>query len=293
MRDYIYYEDFNSITLARLAKEIGDYKLAYEKYSKALDKLRDYDGDDMQPIMMASSIVSSLDEIKSKLKNSKSILTFDNWKLTKSSYVKANQCLKYLYLDKYKRNESSPVSKETQEKFNQGHDFENYVRKTSFPDGINVKEKVGNFGYFNSYTKYLINQQKKQTIYEASIIEDEVLVMCDILTQDENGNIDIYEIKHSTELNEAITSDTKIQYAICKKRFDTKLNSFNLILRTENNDFKIENLTDKLEKEIENVNLKIDEFKAILQNKEPNITMGEHCNKPYECVFIAYCKKMC
>lgn len=58
--------------------------------------------------------------------------------------------------------------------------------------------------------------------------------MCDTLVRSEDGFVDIYEIKHSTEANDTIRADLKLQYAVCKKRFKDKLRSFNLILRVEN-----------------------------------------------------------
>ena len=293
MSDYINHIDFNAIKLADLAYEIEDYKCAVDKYSKALNRLRNYQGDRMQPIMMASGIVEKINEINTKIETGKAVLKFDFWKLTKSSFVKGNQCLKYLYLDKHKKQEKTPISKEKQELFNQGHTFEELVRNNEFPDGINIKDKVGNFAYFNSYTRHLINSTNRQTIYEATIIEEEVLVMCDILVKNEDGNIHIYEIKLNTELNDAIIADLAVQYTICKKRFTSNLKSFNIVLRTEDKNWKIENLTDNLEKQVDIVISKINDYKMILQKDEPSLLMGEHCNKPYECEFIEYCKNKC
>jgi hypothetical protein len=293
MSDYINYIDFNAKKLADLAYEIGDYKCAVDNYSKALNRLSNYQGDRMQPIMMASDIVKKINEINNKIGIGKSVLKFDVWKLTKSSFVKGNQCLKYLYLDKHKKEEKTPISKEKQELFNQGHTFEELVRKIEFPDGINIKDKVGNFAYFNSYTRHLLNSTNRQTIYEATIIEEEVLVMCDILVKNDDGTIHIYEIKLNTELNDAIIADLAVQYTICKKRFTSNLKSFNIVLRTEDNNWKIENLTDSLEKQVDIVISKINDFKMILQKDEPSLLMGEHCNKPYECEFIEYCKNKC
>ncbi len=293
MNDYINYIDFSSIKLGDIAYEIGDYKSADDNYFKALKRLRNYQGDRMQPIMMASELVEKIEKIKSKIGRGKSILKFDVWKLTKSSFVKGNQCLKYLYLNKHKKQEKTPISKEKQKKFDQGHFFEEKVRKEQFPNGINVKDKVGHFAYFNSYTSFLINSEGGKTIYEATIIEEDVLVMCDILIKEENGKIDIYEIKFNTEVNDAIIADLAIQYTICKKRFNSNLNSFNVILRTENENWKIENLTTELDKQINNVLLKISEYKAVLTKEEPIMMIGEHCNKPYECEFIDYCTNKC
>lgn len=293
MSDYIYYIDFKAIKLADLANELGDYKTALENYNKALERLRNYQGDSMDAIMMASGLVNKINQINNKNNLGIPVLKFDSWELTKSSFVKGNQCLKYLYLDKYNRQEKTPPSEEKKELFNEGRIFEELVRNDEFPGGINIKDKVGSFAYFNSYTSHILNSTDKLTIYEATIIEEDVLVMCDILLKDENGIIDIYEIKLNTEINDAIMGDLEIQYAICKKRFKAKLNSFNLILRSneENKKWKIINLTTDIDKKVNAVTSKISEYKTVLAQEEPILQMGAHCQKPYECEFIKYCKK--
>ncbi|MBP6663928.1 MAG: hypothetical protein KA168_01420 [Chitinophagales bacterium] len=295
MSNYINIIDFNAIKLGDLSNEIGDYKFAFENYSKVLDRIRNYRGDRTELAMMTNELIKKINEVTKKIGVGISILKFDDWKLTKTSFVKGKQCLKYLYLDKHKKQEKTPISKEKQALFNRGHSFEEIVRNKEFPGGVNVKDKVGNFAYFNSYTRYLISLTDQIIIYEATIIEDEVLVMCDVLIKNENGLIDIYEIKSSIGINEAILNDLSIQYTLAKKRFGIKLNSFNVIFRVDGKDenFTIQNLTNILEGNIEETDIKIKKFKQVLLDAEPNISMGSHCYKPYECEFIDYCKNKC
>ena len=80
-----------------------------------------------------------------------------------------------------------------------------------FPGGINVKDDVGVTAYYKSYTNYLLYQESVSTIYEATVIEDDVLVMCDVLVKDNNGMIDIHECKSSLAINDAIKNDLAIQ----------------------------------------------------------------------------------
>ena len=292
MSDYMSYIDFRAIKLADLANEIGDYNCAVDNYSKALKRLRYYQGDRMQPALMATELEGKINTAKSSAPFGQSILKPEGWRLTKTSFVKGSQCLKYLYLDKHKKHEKTPFSKEKLKLFEKGHNFEETVRINEFPGGINIKDTVGDFRYFNSYTKHLLNT-KQQTLYEATIIEKGVLVMCDILVQDTDGLIDVYEIKLNSKLNEAILNDLAIQYSICKKRFGDKLNSFNVITRSgdEGKRWKIENLKDKLEDSLDVTSNKINLFFSTLNSSEPKISMGAHCNKPYDCEFIRYCTK--
>lgn len=293
MSDYIHYMDLNLIKLGDLANEIGDYTCAIENYSKAIKSLNTYPSDSMLPMMKARELKEKIKILKTKKHRSQSILFFETWKLTKSSFVKGSQCTKYLYLDKHKKQEKTPISKEKQAVFDRGHHFEDNLRKKDFPDGKNIKNMVGNFAYFNSYTKHLLNSPLPLTLYEATIIENDVLVMCDVLRKDENGGIDIYEIKLNKEINEAILNDLSVQYMVCKQRFGNKLNSFNLALRVDDNgeNWSIENYIDLLEKRMDAVKIKTSEYKEVLLKNEPKIAMGTQCNNPYECEFIDYCKK--
>ena len=247
----------------------------------------------MQPAIMATELEKKINTARSSVPFSQSILKPEGWRLTKTSFVKGSQCLKYLYLDKHKKHEKTPFSKEKLKLFEKGHNFEETVRINEFPGGIKIKDTVGDFRYFNSYTKHLLNT-KQQTLYEATIIEKGVLVMCDILVQDTDGLIDVYEIKLNSKLNEAILNDLAIQYSICKKRFGDKLNSFNVITRSSDEEkrWNIENLKDKLEDSLDITSNKINLFFSTLNSSEPKISMGAHCNKPFDCEFIKYCTKI-
>lgn len=295
MGDYIYYEDSNAIKLAELAECLGDYNCALRSYTKALERLRNYPGDRTYPLMMAQDLSKRIERIKSSLKYGKNIFQFEQWKLSKSSFVKGSQCKKYLFLDKHKKQEKTPISEEKKVLFSKGHQFEENVRSKQFPNGINVKDKVGDFACFNSYTKYLLSEKKDTTLYEATIIEDDVLVMCDVLTKDLNGSINIYEIKLNNELNEAILQDLAIQYYVCSKRFGSKLNSFNVIFSQGKNtdSWTIKNFKDELEEHVEETIKRIELFMNTLESDEPDVAMGNHCHYPYECEFVDYCTNRC
>lgn len=292
--DYI---DFDAIKLGDLAVKIGDIKFAIASYSKAYNKLTEYQGDRMLPIEMAAGVGDKLNRVEAIQETGnigKSILIFEKWKLSKSSYVKGMQCKKYLYLDKYKKRARKPVSREKQALFDKGNLFEKRFRNKQFPNGINVREVVVNFAYFNSYTRYLLDSTDSHILYETTIIEDEVLIMCDVLKKNKDGKIDVYEVKSSKLINEAILNGLAIQYYVCKKRFGNTLNSFNLVLRADDtkDEYSIKNLTTILEDKFDEVSNNIADFKKILLGNEPKISTGIQCKYPYECEFIDYCKKI-
>lgn len=253
-----------------------------------------YQGDRMQPAMMASDLSEKIKDSEKLLYQGKRFLKFEQWKLSKTSFVKGSQCLKYLYLDKHKKQVKTPISEETKQLFAMGHQFEDVVRDKEFPGGINVKDAVGNFAYFNSYTKYLLATQSEAIIYEATIIEQGVLVMCDVITKNANGDIDVYEIKLNTEINDAILQDLAVQYYVCSSRFGYKLNSFNLVFakRDIEDQWVIEDYANELEERAEETAKRIELYKKTLEYQEPQIAMGEHCLKPYKCEFVEYCSNL-
>ena len=235
MEDYIFYIDFQSLELGDLAFKIGDYNCARQNYSKVLRRLQYYQGDSMVAINMAADLQKKLRFLNSEFGNSNNILVFERWPLSKSSFVKGNQCIKYLYLDKFNKRDRTPHSSEKQALLKKGHSFEDQFRLSHFPDGINIKEVVGNFAYFNSYTKYVLRSNESMVLYEATIIEEEVLIMVDVLVKNENHSFDFYDVKLSTELNSAIINDLALQYYICKQRFKDAINTFNIVLRDPQN----------------------------------------------------------
>lgn len=88
MSDYINYIDFNAIKLADLANEIGDYRCASQNYSKALNRLKNYRGDRMQPITMASDLAQKIEKLNQKTESGKPLLKFTTWSLTKIKLIK-------------------------------------------------------------------------------------------------------------------------------------------------------------------------------------------------------------
>lgn len=283
----------NDIKLAELAQEIGDFNCAVTYYSKELTRLRMYSGGSTYKEKATNELSLKIESLTQQMPDGKSILMYNSWALSKSAFVKGEQCVKYLYLDKYKKQEKTPFSKETLELFDKGHSFEDMVRDNGFPGGVNEKDVAGNFGFFNSYTQYLLQKSGRQVVYEATIIEDDVLIMCDILVKNDNGQVDIFEIKLNSSLNEAIQNDLSVQYLIAKKRFGDQLSTFNVILRSddEGQAWTVSNLKNELEPNSIETDKKINLFKNVLVDGEPEIAMGDHCNKPYTCMFIDYCQK--
>ena len=279
------------IKLGDLATKLGDLELDFDCYSKVLNRIEASNGSILRNKKTINELKEKIVQLNVKESNAFPILYAETWKLSKSSFIKGTQCAKYLYLDTYKRDEKTPPSKETLILFERGHRFEDTFREKMFPGGINIKDDVALTAYYKSYTNFLLNRDYISTIYEATIIENDVLVMCDVLVKDNNGMIDIYECKSSLVVNDAIKNDLAVQYTVCKKRFGTKLNSFNLVLATEDGNWTVNDMKSELENQIADTKKLITKFKKVISKSEPVIPMGNHCEKPYRCEFIEYCTR--
>lgn len=291
MQDYIYYIDQKSLDLANVAFEVNDFALSATHYSKALEKLRRYNGDRMHPAFLAASISEKLEIIRKESKHKNSVLKFETWKLSKSTFLKGFQCHKYLYLNKHEKKEKTPPSEAQKALFKRGHIFEDKFRKNSFPNNTNIKERLGmNFGYFSSYTTHKLNNLDKVTLFEGTIIEDDVLIMVDVIDKINNDTYDFYEIKLNSELNDVILKDLTLQYYVCKRRFGNKINKFNVVLSDDKSEWKIQDLKKELESRINKIDDEIADQKKILTLIEaPKIETGKQCTRPYTCEFIDYC----
>ncbi len=221
------------MTIAFNASKIGDHKFALNKYISALANIDKIITKSDELLSSINDVNEKIDIIRKMKNNGDSFLIEENWLLTKSLFVLGKKCTKALFLELRKNSEKTPYTKEKLALFDLGRVFEDKFRENEFPDGINISKTLGKTSLLNSYTVNLLNSSGKQIIFEATIIENDVLIMCDVLIRDENGKIDVYECKFNKEINFAIFEDLLIQYTICKKRFGDSLRSFNLVLRAD------------------------------------------------------------
>jgi len=211
--------------------------------------------------------------------------------LSKSTFVQAKQCTKLLYLNKNKRKEKKDYSKQTKVLFSFGKQFEADFRN-KFDNGIHLTEILGNkFHYYAAYTEELLASKGDETLFEAGIIYDDVLVLTDVLQQNENGSYTIYEIKFANKLKPVFIWDLAVQYYVCKNKLQN-IESFNVVLKGKKGKFRILNVTDLLEKQLEKISKEVVEFKKVLNlDNAPEVKIGSQCFRPYECPFMDYCRK--
>jgi len=210
--------------------------------------------------------------------------------LTKSKFLNGLQCPRLLWFaDKDKLPD---ISLHTQHLFNQGLEFEGYV-KLLFKEGVDL----GGLDFSENIekTEELINQKK--TIFQAGIKVDDFYCKVDILEFTDDG-WNICEVKASSSVKKEHYPDLAFQKFVCEKA-GLKVNGcFVYYLNNEfvkNGDIDPELLVLK-EDVTENVNQEtgISEnaenfLKLIKEQTAPESSIGKHCNTPYNCPLKSDC----
>ncbi len=219
--------------------------------------------------------------------------------ISKSAFIKAEQCLKHFYLYKNHPNLRDKLSKEKQLIFKRGTDVGIFAQQL-FPNGIDVTAgEKRDQNLFVQKTKYLI-ETGVTTIYEATFVFDDLLVMVDILHKT-GDTWTAYEVKSSLKITETYVKDACFQYYVIKNcvpnLIDFNLLTFNpnYVLKGEleiSKLFKTTSVLKDADKNISYFSHKAQLAKQTLeQGKIPNVKIGAHCFQPYNCDFLGLCWK--
>lgn len=218
--------------------------------------------------------------------------------LTKSDFVKYAQCLKYLWLGKYKKELATPPDAAQQALFDEGYEVEAYALKM-FPSAKHAS--VGDFKQSINESSQLI-QEEAPVIFQPTIAGNDLYARCDILVYNKRAKKwDIIEVKNSTRVKDEHLIDLSFQ-KICLEKNGVEVS--NTYLMHINNKYVrqgeiepkklliAEKVTAKVRALIKN---KQEEIKAALKvlklKDEPIVPIMTQCTKPYECAFIDYCWK--
>ena len=220
--------------------------------------------------------------------------------LSKSLYTKAIQCPKALWLKKYKKEVLTPPDATAQARFETG-DIVGDLACDLFPAGKEVIYDPNDFDGMVETTERWMDEGIEH-IYEATFLYEGILVLVDVLKIMPNG-VEIYEVKSSSSVKDIYLHDVSIQLYVLKQLGYTVMSS-NIIhidseyIRGDELDlkglFKIVDVSDEVNALQENIPNRLEEYETYLADRdnEPDIDIGSHCNKPYECDAKAYCWKV-
>lgn len=214
--------------------------------------------------------------------------------LSKSKFCTAVQCPKMLWLHKNKPEEfdDSVLNQSVLESGNEVGD----LAMGLFGEFIEVP--YGDLGNMLDETQRLI-AEGIPVIAEASFSLDGLFCSVDILKNKGNNHVEIYEVKSSTELHEIYIHDAAYQQYVLTG-LGYKVDNISVVHINPlyvrhgeinlNEFFVIEDVksrTDALQYGIRDF---LPELELIMSsNREPDMEVGFHCNKPYKCGYFDYC----
>jgi len=219
--------------------------------------------------------------------------------LSKSTYIRGNQCLKSLYLNKKRSFLRDRMPKERLIVFQRGHKVGDLAQDL-FPGGINMSP-----GHPAAFKQAIINTEEKikegfPVIYEAAFQYDRVMIYLDILVHTGAG-WHAYEVKSSGGISDTYLMDAALQYHVIK---GTGLEISGISLVHINRDYVLEDqvdpkglfkfidVTDEALSRQEYVAEQIiREKEALMLEHSPKIDVGPHCREPYDCDFLGHCWK--
>ena len=221
-------------------------------------------------------------------------------RLSKSLYTRGIQCVKSLWLKKYRSDVLTVPDEAALAIFETGHRV-GELACDLFPNGKQITFDHTAFGKKIKLTKKWIDEGVKN-IYEATFDHDGILVMVDILHINDDGSLEIYEVKSSTEVKDIYYHDVSIQYYVLDGLgYHVGRTSIiyinNEYVRGDELEidklFTIADVSDKILSLQKDIPEHLQYFKQYLDDKEhePHIDIGKHCFDPYDCDAIAYCWK--
>lgn len=220
--------------------------------------------------------------------------------LSKSTFIRGNQCLKSLYLHKKRPFLRDRLSPEQIAKFKRGHRVGDLAQQL-FPGGIDMKPKSP-----SQYQKrvlevgHIISTKTHNVIYEASFQFDQLLVVLDIIVK-ENEEWTAYEVKSSLGISDTYILDAAFQYYVITNS-GLQLKDFFLVHINPDYEFRGFPEIDKLFVKVSVLDkvLKLQDFikeqsfkgkETLKLDKSPLIEPGPQCTSPYPCDFIGHCWK--
>lgn len=205
--------------------------------------------------------------------------------MSKSKYIRGLQCDRALWLDVFNPR-LARYTAEQMRRFDRGREFE-YAFKGTFPNGIDISAELKrNVDAYPELTVMYLDKEEAVDLFEAGFLYDDVLVLADVVHQNPDGALDIYEVKSGNTLSETYKRDAALQhYVISHCR---KVHTFNIVY-SGIDDFVITDLTGELETQHDEIARNIAAMKEILSHGEPATPTGQHCLEPYACPYQHYC----
>ena len=208
--------------------------------------------------------------------------------LSKSRYLNGLQCPRLLWIATNEKERIPEPDAATQHIFDQGH-LVGELAKSLFPGGLDVPSE--NFKDNIARTKEFL--QQKRPLFEAGILSGNIYSRVDVLNPVDEDEWDIIEVKSATSVKEVNLHDVSFQKLCCEA---SGLRIRKCFLAFVNNQYvrngevdpeellTLQDISDEVATIGEGTRNRIDDMLEVIGTPMcPEVTIGQHCNKPYGC----------
>lgn len=214
-------------------------------------------------------------------------------RLSKSRFTAGLQCEKLLWWRVHEPDAPELVADPSMQLiFDRGHAV-GELAQTYYPGGVLIDLPHYEVDARLEATRKAI-EEGAPAIFEATFFEDGVFVAVDILKR-ERGGYALIEVKSTLGVKEQHLPDVAIQVHVARKAglkiVRAELMHLNRDCRFPDlsNLFVNEDVTKQIKPWLQEAPAKIREFRESIAGELPEVSIGPHCNEPYECPFKARC----
>lgn len=211
--------------------------------------------------------------------------------LTKSSYISGVHCHKRLWQETYAPERAAPMGVAQRRVVKQGTDL-GVLARQRHPGGLLIQ---GHGAPAMHATRDAL-ADGAPILFEAAFVHDDVLVRCDILTQDVDGGWALIEVKGSTSVKPEHIQDLAIQFHVLAgaglpvtSTHLMHVNRSDCVFPELDNLFTTVDVTGQVLAAADDVPQRLLHLRAILAGAEPDFAVGAHCDTPYLCPFHGHC----
>jgi hypothetical protein len=220
--------------------------------------------------------------------------------LSKSRFAAGLQCLKRLYFECFSRDLADAVTPQQQALFD-GGTVVGELARDRFGPGLLIAEPYFEHTVAVQHTKEAMENDEIRTLFEAAFSFEGINIRADILTKNDDGSLDLIEVKSSTSYKPEHLPDIAIQQYVIEGlgyfvRKAGLMHIDNTYVYT-GGDYDLERLFTVEDASAQAQTYASSEARGQLtemwnvlgSSTEPAIATGPHCTKPYVCSFYRHC----
>ena len=218
--------------------------------------------------------------------------------LDKHLFEAGQQCQKRLWLDYHEPVESEPGS--SRRAMSAVGQQLLALARSAFPKGVQIEGKT--LAKAAEETKVKL-AEGAAVLFGAAFVADGVEASSDILVQNKDGALDLYEIKSGTKIKHRYVNDLALQVHVVeacghKVRASFLLHCNPKYAHKAGTDFpamqllRSADVTAKVQKQVDQVRIRLRHYKkALADDSVLQLPMGTFCTTPFPCPHLARCGK--